>query len=195
MKELKIFNKEKILLRLFVFFVPIFLYAQSGVLLRVIDGDTFLFKTEEGFSICQASFIDAPEARENDKANKDLSKCSFAKEFGIEAGIAAKDFASQLLKISKTYQFEITRTLSNANPVCDIKVPKSTLPELHPTFSEVMIAQGYALPYVIYADSDKAQALINLAKAAKKQKRGLWKSHTELMQCLVSQRYSLRQLR
>ncbi|DAB32310.1 MAG TPA: hypothetical protein CFH79_04605, partial [Sulfurospirillum sp. UBA11407] len=66
---------------------------------------------------------------------------------------------------------------------------------LHPTYSEVMVEQGYALPFVIYAEDKHKEKLLELAKDAKLEKRGLWKTHIQLMECLVSQRYSLRSLR
>lgn len=175
--------------------VPFFLYAQSGVLLRVIDGDTLLLKTQEGFSICQASFIDAPEAIENDKLDRELRKCNISKEYALSGGEASKEFVNALLQKSTSYSFEITRVLPNQNPVCDIKLPKKTQPDLHPRFSEVLVENGFALPYIIHADEKREEDLLKLAKFAKKEKRGLWKTHHDLMMCLVYQRYSLRSLR
>jgi len=66
--------------------------------------------------------------------------------------------------------------------------------EINPTFDEMMVSRGYALPYVINAKPQRAKLLLRVAKDAKEQKLGLWKEHHELMQCLVEHRYSLRSL-
>jgi endonuclease YncB( thermonuclease family) len=182
--------------RYLLFLLPLFLFAKEGELLRVIDGDTLLLKDKEGFTICQTSFIDTPESIENEKFERDFQKCSnITKEYALEAGESAKAFALSVFKNIKKIDYEVTRVLPNQNPVCDIKLPKGVQVMLHPTYSEVMVEQGYALPFVIYAEDKHKEKLLELAKDAKLEKRGLWKTHIQLMECLVSQRYSLRSLR
>lgn len=171
------------------------LYAQSGALLRVIDGDTLLFKAEDGFDICQASFIDAPEAIENTKLQQELALCKISKEYALEAGKISKLHVEEFLKKSIPYTFEVTRILANNNPVCDIKIPKGLQVNVHPSFSTYMVRQGYALPHIIHADEHTQKEFIAFAKEAKLQKRGLWKTHHDLLMCLIYQRYSLRELR
>lgn len=183
--------------KLIFFFLPLFLFGQSAELLRVIDGDTLLLKdSSAGLVICQASFIDTPEVIQNDKLTRDIKNCSnISLQSAIQAGDEAKEFAKGVLKNTKTLNYEVTRTLSNGNPVCQIALPKGLNASLNPTFSEVMVAQGYALPYVIYATQKQKESLLALSLEAKNAKRGLWKSNPALMQCLVHKRYSLKSLR
>lgn len=176
-------------------FLPLLLCSENATLLRVIDGDTLLLKTQDEFRICQISYIDAPEMIENEKLSKDLSGCKVSKQNAIDAGLESKNFASTFLKKPQVIEFEITRVLENKNPVCDIKLPKGVHIELKPTYSEVMISQGYALPFVIYSDNKNKEKLLLLAKEAQKESRGLWRTQRELMMCLVQKRYSLRSLR
>ena len=74
-------------------------------------------------------------------------------------------------------------------------MPKGLHVEINPIFDEAMVSRGYALPYIVNAQPQRAKLLLRLAKDAKKQKLGLWKEHYDLMQCLVEHRYSLRSFR
>lgn len=182
--------------KLFLLLLPLLVFGESGEFLRVVDGDTLLLKNEQGIVICQASFIDTPESKENEKFFKDMKSCkNISKEEALKAGEESKEFAKNLLKNITKLEYKITRVLANENPVCHISLPKGTQVLINPTFSEIMVEQGYALPFVIYADDIQSETLIKLAVEAKEEKRGLWKNHEEYLKCLIGKRYSLRSLR
>lgn len=180
---------------LLVFISPLFLYAQSGVLLRINDGDTAIFKNADTNSVCHLGDIDALEILENDKLKMEMKECPFPKDIFIKAGQLSHDEAKSLLKIGQEYSYEITRYLPNKNPVCYVTLPKGLHVELYPQFDNLMVERGFALPYIIYSDAKKKEILLEYAKEAKIQKKGLWKDYPQLMQCLVEKRYSLRSLR
>jgi endonuclease YncB( thermonuclease family) len=182
--------------KIFFLLLPLLLYAKSATLLRVVDGDTLLLKDKDGFVICQLSFIDTPELLQNEKFAKDLKNClQIEKEESLQAGEEAQDFAKSLLKDVKKIEYKITRILPNQNPVCQVSLPKGLDANINPTLSEIMVQQGYALPYIIYANEEQKQKFLELGFSAKKEQRGLWKSYPKLMRCLVQKRYSLRSLR
>lgn len=182
--------------KIFFLLLPLLLCAENAALLRVVDGDTLLLKNEEGFVICQLSFIDTPELLQNEKFDKDMKNCSqIEKEEALQAGEKSQNFAKSLLQEVKKVEYKITRILPNQNPVCQVSLPKGLDANINPTLSEIMVQQGYALPYVIYANKEQKQKFLELGLSAKKEKRGLWKLYPKLMCCLVQKRYSLRSLR
>jgi len=103
--------------------------------------------------------------------------------------------AKTLLKVGQTYSYEIVGQTRSKNPICKIALPKGLHVEIRPTFDEMMVSRGYALPYIINSSKEQSKLLLKVAKDAKLQKLGLWKKHYKLIQCLVEHRYSLRSLR
>lgn len=175
--------------------LPFFLFAQSGKLLHIVDGDTVVLSGKDGDVICHMGELDTPEILLNKKLKKEMKECSFSKEEFLKAGALSYAHAKSLLKVGTTYKYEILRLTRSKNPICKLFIPKGLHIEIRPTFDEMMIARGYGLPYVINAKEESVKLLLKVAKSAKEQKLGLWKEHHELMQCLVEHRYSLRSLK
>jgi len=174
--------------------LPFFLLAQSGKLLYVVDGDTVVLSGKNGKVICHMGEIDTPEILLNKKLKKEMKECSFSKEEFLKVGSLSYSHAKSLLKIGVTYKYEVLGLTRSKNPICKLSIPKGLHIEIRPTFDEMMVARGYALPYVINAKEERVKLLLKVAKGAKEQKLGLWKEHHELMECLVKHRYSLRGL-
>ena len=175
--------------------LPFFLYAESGKLIYVVDGDTVVLETKNGNVTCHMGEIDTPEIILNSKLKTEMNECDFSKEEFIKAGKLSYSHAKTLLKVGEVYNYEVLRYTRNKSPICKLAVPKGLHIEINPTFDEMMVSRGYALPYIINAKLKRAKLLLKIAKEAKIQKLGLWKEHFELMQCLVEHRYSLRSLR
>jgi len=195
MREQKNF-KAFYMYRFFIFFIlPVFLLGESGVLVSLKDGDTAILKDGSKYVVCHLGDLDALEIVINAKLQKEMKQCSFSKDEFIKAGILSYDHAKTILKQGMKYEYTIPRYFPNKSPVCYLKIPKGVRVELYPYFDQIMVANGFALPYVIHSTSEYTKMLLKVAKIAKKQKLGLWKEHPKLMQCLVEHRYSLRSLR
>lgn len=176
-------------------FLPVLLLANEGVVTQVNDGDTAIFFNDGKYEVCHLGEIDAPEIETNEKLMEEQLLCGLPTKQMVEAGEESKNFAKNILKVGKRYTYEILWRWDNGNPTCKVNVPKGLSVELRETFATRMIEQGYALPFIIKAEEEKQEKFLKLALEAKKQNRGLWKSHREVMQCFVEHRYSLRALR
>ncbi len=139
--------------------------------------------------------IDTPEVKLNSKLKREMKKCAFSKEEFLKAGVLSHEYAKSLLKVGQVYNYEILGLTRSKNPICKLTLPKGLHVELRPTFGEVMVSKGYALPYIVNSSKKQSKLLLKVAKDAKSLKTGLWKNHSELMQCLIEHRYSLRSLR
>ena len=175
--------------------LPFVLYAQSGKLVYIVDGDTVVLSDGGSKIVCHMGEIDTPERVVNSKLKREMSKCSFPQEKFIEAGESAYTYAKSLLKVGETYNYEVLGYTRKKNPICKFILPKGLHVEIRPAFDEIMVEKGYALPYVVHASKERKKLLLRVAKDAKIQKLGLWKENLELMNCLVSHRYSLRSLK
>jgi len=175
--------------------LPFFLFAQSGKLLEVVDGDTVVLEVNKRKVVCHMGLIDTPEIKSNEKLKREMKECKFSKEEFFKAGNLSYIHAKTLLKVGTIYNYQVLGYTRNKNPICKLSVPKGLHIEINPSFDEMMVSRGYALPFVINAGPKMTKLLLKLAKDAKQQKYGLWKEHKNLMQCLVEHRYSLRSLR
>jgi len=178
-----------------LFFIPVVFYAQSGKLINIVDGDTIVLSTKGKNIICQMGEIDTPEIVLNSKLKREMKECNFSKDKFIKLGNISHNFAKSILKIGQTYEYYVYDYTRSKNPICKIKLPKGLRVEIRPTFDEIMVSEGYALPYVVKSKPDQLKLFLKIAKDAKQQKYGLWKENYDLMQCLVEHRYSLRTLR
>lgn len=179
---------------LFALFLPIFLSAKIATLVDVVDGDTIILSENNTMIICNIAYIDTPEIKENNKLIKEMALCNFPKSDFIKAGKLSQTYAKTLFKVGKEYEYKVLRESRNKNYICSVKLPKGLHVELNPSFDEIMVSKGLALPYIIYAPKEKSDLLLKVAKDAKKRKIGLWKEYPKLLQCLINHRYSLRSL-
>jgi len=181
----------------FIVFIslPYLVFAGSGKLVHVVDGDTVVLKTTKGNVTCHMGEIDTPEIRLNSKLKKEMKECIFSKEEFLKAGQLSYKKARSFLKIGQIYNYEVLGYTRNKNPICKLAVPKGLHVEIRPSFDEMMVSRGYALPYVINSTEKRTKLLLKIAHDAKLKKLGLWKEHYDLMQCLVEHRYSLKSLR
>lgn len=161
---------------LFLMFAPILAWGETGILFDIVDGDTVEFN--RGKVKCRMAFIDTPESRRNRKAKKDVAQCDgLTLNTMVKAGKAATKHAGTLLKVGKKYQYEVTSTDRYGRSICIVKLQKST-------YNKTMIADGYALPYRQYIDKSNRRMFDRIARKAKQEKQGLWKTMPAVMKCL-----------
>lgn len=73
--------------------LPLFLFAQSGVLTTIIDGDSAILKNGNKNTICHLGDLDALEMRVNKKLKREITKYNFLE----------KDFISAVFSRTKVF--------------------------------------------------------------------------------------------
>lgn len=146
-KVSKFYNKALIVLLLILIFIFSIcnLNAQTGIVYKVTDGDTFRIRTKDTTFIARLYAIDCPEKKQ---------------QFGNDA----KKFVSNLI-LNK----EVSYTIKSIDKrykrlVIDCKVNYVSL-------SELLLINGLAWHYCAY---DKSEVLHSLQDSAKSNKYGLW---------------------
>lgn len=154
---------------------PIILLSDSGMLSRVVDGDTVYFEDVK----CRLAYIDTPESKLNDKVTRDASKCiGMTIELMVEAGKAASYFTESQLQLGMSYKYQVIDTDKYGRSVCLIESNGDNL-------NLSVIKAGFAVSYEKYIPDDATKHVY--AKAvldAKQNNRGLWKSHHSVMKCM-----------
>ena len=118
------------------------MYNYRCVIVRVIDGDTVDVDIDLGFSVwlrnqrVRLQGIDTPESRTKDLAEK-------------SHGLAAKSRLTELLPVGS--KFQIATAISSNDSEMHEKFGRILgnfmLPSTSKTVSEVLISEGYAVPY------------------------------------------------
>jgi endonuclease YncB( thermonuclease family) len=145
-KESKAYNLMLMIWIALLLFIAISeLSAQTGIVYKVTDGDTFRIKTKDTIFIARLYAIDCPEKKQ---------------QFGEDA----KRFVTDLI-LNK----EVNYTIKSIDKrykrlVIDCKVENSSL-------SELLLINGLAWHYCAY---DKSEVLHSLQNIAKSNKFGLW---------------------
>lgn len=121
------------------------LSAQTGIVYKITDGDTFRIKTKDTVFVARLYAIDCPEKKQ---------------AFGEDA----KRFVTDLI-LNKEVSYTI-KSIDKRNKrlVIDCKIENSSL-------SELLLINGLAWHYCAY---DKSEVLHSLQNIAKGNKFGLW---------------------
>lgn len=128
------------------------MYNYRCVIIRVIDGDTVDVDIDLGFSVwlrnqrVRLQGIDTPESRTKDLAEK-------------AHGLAAKSRLTELLPVGS--KFEIATAINNNDSDMHEKFGRILgnfmLPSTTKTVSEVLMSEGYAVPYSGQSKDDVKQ--------------------------------------
>lgn len=157
--------------------MPIFLFAEVGTLSKIIDGDTIDFNKK---TRCRLAYIDTPESAINKRLKSKLKHCSgITAENMIEAGKISKEFISEQLKIGKLYKFDIISKDWHERNVCVVYKNNKSI-------NDLLIEEGYAVPYYEYIPKSLKSHYANKHKEAKRLKKGLHKYKQSVMKCLDS---------
>lgn len=161
-----------------ILLLPFLLFGDTGVLKRVVDGDTLHFKTNNKIVKCRIQHIDTPESSDNDKNKRDFSHCSgvTAKDM-TSAGESATRAAKRLLTIDKEYDYDVHGKDRYGRSICVVKLGNST-------FNEQMVLNGYAVPYRKYMSPSEIRHYNALLGKAKSERVGLWKERQNSIECL-----------
>ncbi len=160
------------------------LYADTGTLIKIVDGDTVHFQTNDKVVNCRLAYIDTPESKRNNKAKKDIANCgSVNLDDVVNAGKQSSYYLAKYLKTKQTYHYTIVDKDTRYNrAVCEIYIKDRNLLNLQ------IVSDGYALPYYSYIKDNNTKNIFKQAvKSAQESNNGLWETNTNVMQCLDNQ--------
>ena len=141
------------------------LQADVGTLKKVVDGDTLHFTNDK----CRILYIDTPESSHNDKAKRDATNCkALTLDTIVKMGKQSKAHAEELLKVGKSYKYDVIGKDRYKRSLCVVYTPRGI-------FNELMVKDGYAMPYERYVPSELKRKYYKLSQEAKRLNSGLWK--------------------
>lgn len=166
-------------MKFLVILLPMLLLSDVGVLTKIVDGDTLHFKTNNKKVKCRIEYIDTPESMNNKKNKGDISNCRgiTAKDM-TAAGKSATRAAQRLLKLKNEYEYTVNGKDRYKRSICVVKLPNGN------TFNDLMILNGYAVPYRQYMDRSEKKYFEYLLEEAKSNRSGLWNDRSYVIECL-----------
>jgi micrococcal nuclease len=170
-------------MKLLIILLPILLFSDVGVLIKIVDGDTLYFKTKNKKVKCRIEYIDTPESRDNKKNKRDISNCRgiTAKDM-TSAGKSATRATKSLLTLKKQYSYSVSGKDRYGRSICVVELDDTT-------FNEQMVLNGYAVPYRQYMNSSELKHYNVLLKKVKSEKVGLWEDRESVIECLDRARF------
>ena len=148
--------------------VNLTLFAEIGVLKKVVDGDTLHFTNDK----CRILYIDTPESKRNNKAKRDAQRCkSITIDTIVTMGMLSTKHAKKLVKVGKSYKYEVKGKDRYKRSLCVVYTPNGI-------FNELMVKDGYAQPFEKYLPNELKSKYHKLSKEAKRSNRGLWKNYS-----------------
>ena len=150
---------------IFIILIALTLNADVGTLKKIVDGDTLHFTNDK----CRILYIDTPESKRNKKAKRDANKCkNLSLDTMVKIGKQSTAHAKTLVKVGKSYKYEVKGKDRYKRSLCIVYTPNGV-------FNELMVKDGYAMPYERYVPSNLKKKYNKLAKQAKSSNSGLWK--------------------
>ena len=178
-------------LRVLALFLVLLLFAVSPLLakekarvLRIIDGDTFLVLLHGKREKVRLLGIDTPEKHWSCKLRKQSIRCGVREGRISRLGIRATRYAKELIHKGDEIYLEIRGRGHYGRILAFVYLKDGTC------YNKKIVADGYACVYKYRGKKSRQLSweeflsLIKLLNEAKEDKRGLWKTDFELMNCL-----------
>ena len=130
------------------------LNADTGSLIKIVDGDTVHFKTDGKIVNCRLAYIDTPESKRNNKAKKDVSNCKGINlDDVVYAGKQSSKYLAKYLSIDNYYRYRVIGKDTKYNrSVCEI-YNNDGLVNLQ------IVKDGYAVPYYSFIKNKSKKEL------------------------------------
>lgn len=164
-----------------IFIITSTIQAKEGVLVKILDGDTLHFKTENKINKCKMAYIDSPESTHNNKLQKDIKTCKdISLTEMLNAGNSATKNAKKILQIGKIYSYSINNDNINEK-ICEVALGNGI------TYSEQMLIDGYAVLWKEFKKRQDEENFNSLLVHAKNKNNGLWgnvSKQGEAIRCL-----------
>lgn len=155
--------------------ITVNLNADVGILTKITDGDTVKF----GNDICRLANIDTPESKNNPRLEKTLKNCNTPMYDILEAGMQSTNQLSKYLKLGEEYKYTvIKKDDGKGRKICVINLSNTETANLQ------MVKDGYAYPYFYFIPSYMKKEYKDALEDARVNKRGLFKTHGDVMDCL-----------
>jgi len=148
-----------------ILFIALILNADVGILKKVVDGDTLYFTNDK----CRILYIDTPESYRNKKAKRDVKQCrNFTLDTMVRIGKQSTAHAKSLVKVGRRYKYDVKGQDRYKRSLCVVYTPRGI-------FNELMVKDGYAMPYERYLPNKLKRKYHKLVQQAKSSNSGLWK--------------------
>ncbi len=168
--------KISIILKLLPILLLNSLYADTGTLTRIIDGDTIKF----GATTCRLANIDTPEKARNSRLEKVLDNCNgITMERMIDAGTISSKFINEILVVGNQYNYDVVTKDKYERSVCNVWIDRKT------TVNQLMVRNGYAVPFFSFIKDDDLALYKKELAYAKRTNSGLFKSYKPIMDCMI----------
>ncbi|MCW8954602.1 MAG: thermonuclease family protein [Sulfurimonas sp.] len=171
---------KKLIYIIAILFISSLAQAKEGVLVKIFDGDTLYFKTENKIDKCKIAYIDTPENSYNDKLKQEIEICKdIPTKVMLNAGDSATKHANKLLKIGNNYSY--STYIKNNEQICEVSLGNGI------TFSEKMLLDGYAVVWKVDKKQKEEQNFSSILTYAKNKNNGLWGDNSqrgEVIKCL-----------
>lgn len=142
------------------------------------DGDTIVINYNGKNQRVQLIGINAPEDTQNPKLNLDSNRKGIKKSDLLELGRLSTDYLKGLLAPGQ--KVSLLGSLTQKDKYN--RLPAIVINEKGESLNEKMVEAGYALLLTRFPISDTLKIALEAAqKKAKTERKGLWKSHPELM--------------
>lgn len=142
------------------------------------DGDTIVINYNGKNQRVQLIGINAPEDTQNPKLNLDSSRKGIKKPDLLELGRLSTDYLKGLLAPGQ--KVSLLGSLTQKDKYN--RLPAIVINENGESLNQKMVEAGYALLLTRFPISDTLKIALEAAqKKAKTERKGLWKSHPELM--------------
>ena len=167
------------MLKFLILLIPFLLLADTGILIKIVDGDTLYFKTNGKKVKCRIEYIDTPESKNNSKLKRDIEHCrGISTKDMISAGKSATRAVKRLLKLGDKYSYQTHGKDRYGRSICVVQLDNTM------TFNEAMILDGYAVPFRRYMSSDEKRYYNRVLEKARIKNSGLWKDYMKEIKCL-----------
>ena len=96
----------------------------------------------------------------------------------VNAGKLATKHAKSLVKIGKSYKYDVIGADRYKRSICIIHLNKKE------TFNDKMVNDGYAVAFWKYIPKSEKRHFKLLSQQAKQNSRGLYKTHPAVIRCM-----------
>jgi micrococcal nuclease len=143
----------------------------SAVIVRVIDGDTYLIRYLGKEEKLRLIGIDTPETQANRKARKDMDRYEKDIKSMIELGNEARNFVNKLIPAGTKIrlEFDVQRRDQYGRLLAYVYLENGEM------LNEKIIAEGYANPMTYPPNVKYHQLFMIKYQDARYFKKGLWK--------------------
>jgi len=140
-------------------------------LVKVIDGDTLLVKSNSNEFKVRLIGVDTPEIHYNKKLQRDIAKENKTSSEIIKMGLKSKEFMKKMINHSKYLflEYDIQIYDRYGRRLAYVYLQDGTM------LNYILVKEGYAKVYTIPPNVKYQEIFIKAQKEAIKEKKGLWK--------------------